>query len=64
MKRQLFLEIALFFLTLGLISIILKPAISQGTQVAMCGDDMIVVTEKICKSFTSYLATTTYTQSS
>lgn len=41
MKRQLFLGIALFFLTLGLISVVPRLATSQETQVAMCGDDMM-----------------------
>ena len=41
MKRQLFLGIALFFLTLGLITVVPRLATSQETQVAMCGDGMM-----------------------
>lgn len=41
MKRQLYFAIVLFFLTIGLISVVPKLAISQGTQIAMCGDGMM-----------------------
>ena len=41
MKRQLILGIALFFLTLDLISVVPKLATSQETQVVMCGDDIM-----------------------
>ena len=41
MKRQLYFAIVLFFLTIGLILVVPRLAISQGTQVAMCGDGMM-----------------------